>query len=224
MQSSEAVELIGRAIEDLYGRNVGVVMGFSLKINGDVDSVGVDQGSGSFVEIRSSRLVYHDQILIVIPTWKADVMRISGEVGVLRRRISALRELAKDSTEDGPAAAAQLEQLRGQYEARLAKIQESSDKLLQEMKSRIGELDQQDQTIARFLVNVNVQFRSGEINETSFGLVTEQCRGMKAKNAKERDELTAAHAMLLLKEEERGGRPIELQVPVSGASGNYLTS
>jgi hypothetical protein len=208
---------LGKSVGDLYGRHMGVVVGFSLKTNGEVESVGLDQGSGSFQEVKSGRLLLHDRALIVVPMWKADVMRITGEMGVLRKRISALQELTKDSNEDGPAAMAQYEQLRGQYEMRLAKIQESSEKLLQEIKNRIGELDQQDESLAKFLVNVNIQFRSGEIGEASFGLVSDQCGGIKARNAKEREELTAAHAMLLLKGEEEG-RPIEVQVPASGAN------
>jgi hypothetical protein len=216
MQSSDAVGFLGKSVGDLYGRHMGVVVGFSLKTNGEVESVGLDQGSGSFQEVKSGRLLLHDRALIVVPAWKADVTRITGEMGVLRKRISALQELAKDS-DDGPAAMAQCEQLRGQYEARLAKIQESSEKLLQEIKSRIGELDQQDESLAKFVVNVNIQFRSGEIGEASFGLVSDQCGGIKARNAKEREELTAAHAMLLLKGEEEG-RLIEVQIPASGAS------
>jgi len=155
--------------------------------------------------------------MVVVPMWKADVMRITGEMVVLTKRISALRELAKDSRDDGPATA-QYEQLRSQYEARLAKIQESSDKLLQEIKGRIVELDQQDQSLAKFLVNVNIQFRSGEIGEASFALVSDSFGGMKARNAMERQELTAAHATLSLREDE--ARPIEVQVPVSAAAGN----
>jgi hypothetical protein len=217
MQSSEAVGFLGKAVEDLYGRGVGVVVGFSLKTNGDVESLGVDQGSGTFAEVKSTRLVLQGDALVVVPVWKADVMRITGEMGVLRKRISALQELAKDSNVEGGAATTQYELLSGQYEARLAKIQESSDKLLQEMKVRIGELDQQDQALAKFLVNVNIQFRSGEISEAAFGLVSEQCGAMKARNAKELEELTAAHGMLLSKDE--GARPIEVRVPASGSVG-----
>ena len=145
---------------DLYGRNVGVVVGFSLRTNGDVESVGLDQGSGSFAEVKASRLLSHEQALIVIPMWKADVTRITGETGVLRKRISALRELESDSKANGDASSAQLEQMRAQYEVRVAKTEESSEKLLQEMRSRIEEIDRQDETLAKFLVNVNIQFRS----------------------------------------------------------------
>jgi CdvA-like coiled-coil domain len=220
MQSSEAVGFVGKTVEDIYGRSVGVIVGFTLKTNGDVDSVGVDQGNGAFTEVKSSRLILHEQTLILVPTWKADVMRISGEMGVLRKRVSALQELAKDSKEDGPMAIAQYEQLRSQYETRLAKIQESNEKLLEEMKSRIGELDQQDQSLVKFLVNVNIQFRSGEISEISFGLASDQCRRTKTRNAKEREELITACAMLSLRDEEQKARTIEVQVPVHGATGN----
>jgi len=213
MQSSEVVGILGKPVEDLYGRNVGVVVGYSLKTNGDVESVGLDQGSGSFTEVKASRLLLHEQAIIVIPTWKADVARITGETAVLRKRISALQELERDSKENGAASSAQYEQLRAQYEARVAKTEESSEKLLQEMKYRMDEVDQQDDTIAKFLVNVNIQFRSGEISDASFGAISDHCVAMKARNGKEREELTTALSMLTRKEE---GRAVEIQVPVSG--------
>jgi len=207
------VGILGKPVEDLYGRNVGVVVGYSLKTNGDVESVGLDQGSGSFTEVKASRLLLHEQAIIVIPTWKADVARITGETAVLRKRISALQELERDSKENGAASSAQYEQLRAQYEARVAKTEESSEKLLQEMKYRMDEVDQQDDTIAKFLVNVNIQFRSGEISDASFGAISDHCVAMKARNGKEREELTTALSMLTRKEE---GRAVEIQVPVSG--------
>lgn len=213
MQSSEAVGFLGKPVEDLYGRYVGAVIGFSLKTNGEVESVGVDQGSGSFTEVKATRLVLHDQALIVVPVWKADVMRITGETGVLGKRISALRELAKDPKDVGPEALAQYDQLRSQYEMRLAKIQESSEKLFQEMSSRTEDLDRADEGMAKFLVNVNIQFRSGEISEASFQVIIEQFETMKARNAKEREELATAYEMLGRKE---AVRPIEMKIPVSG--------
>lgn len=190
------------------------MVGFSLKTNGDVESLGVDQGSGAFTEVKSSRILLHEQAIIVVPIWKADVMRTSGEMGVLRKRISALREIEGDSKEGGSASLAQYQQLRTQYETREAKIQESSEKLVQEMRSRLAELDQQDQGVAKFLVNVNIQFRSGEISDTSFGVISDHCAAMKARNAKEREELTTAQSTLARDGQEE--RPMEIQVPVSG--------
>jgi hypothetical protein len=184
MQSSEAVGFLGKPVDDLYGRHVGAVVGFSLKTNGDVDSIGVDSGNGSFTEVKS---------------------------------ISALHELAKDSQEGGVASQAQYDQLRAQYEMRLAKVQESSDRLLLEMKSRMEEIDRADDAVSKFLVNVNIQFRSGEISEASFGLIRDQCATMKERNAKEREELTSAHSMVGQKEKQEA-RQMEFQVtaPIRG--------
>jgi len=210
MQSSEAVGLLGRQADDLYGRQVGVVVGFSLKTNGDVESVGLDQGSGSLAEVKASRLLLNEQALVVIPAWKADVARVTGETAVLRKRISALMELERDPA---GAASGQYRQLRAQYEARVAKTEESSENILQAMKGRMEEIDQQDETIAKFLVNVNIQFRSGEISEASFGAMSDRCTAMKARNVKEREELTTAFSALARKDE---GPTLELQVPVSG--------
>jgi len=204
---------LGKSVDDLYGRHVGVVVGFSLKTNGDVESVGLDQGSGSFAEVKASRLLSQEQALIVVPMWKSEVTRITEETGVLRKRISALRELESDSKANG-AASGQFEQLRTQYEARVAKTEESIEKLLQEMKRRMEEIDRQDENLARFLVNVNIQFRSGEISDASFGVISDHCAAIKARNGKEREELTTGLALLGRKEEQ--ARPIELKVPVSG--------
>jgi hypothetical protein len=213
MQSSDAVGFLGKPVEDLYGRHVGAVVGFSLKTNGDVDSVGVDLGSGSFAEVKSNRLLLHEQSLIVVPMWKADVMRITGETGVLSKRISALHELSKDSQEGG-ASQAQYDQLRSQYEVRLTKVNESSDRLLQEMKGRMEEIARADDAMAKFLVNVNIQFRSGEISEASYGLIRDQCASMKARNSKEMEELMTAHAMVGQKENEEANSK-EVQIPAS---------
>jgi hypothetical protein len=168
--------------------------------------------------VKSNRLLLHEQALIVVPTWKADVMRITGETGVLSKRISALQELAKDSQEGGSASQAQYDQLRAQYETRLAKVQESSDRLLQEMKGRMEEIDRSDDNIEKFLVNVNIQFRSGEISEASFGLIRDQCATLKSRNTTEREELKAAYATVGQKEGGVAARPIELTVPASGTT------
>ncbi len=196
---------------DLYGRQMGVVAGFTLKINGDVESVGLDQGSGSLTEVKGSRLLCHEQTLIVVPMWKAEVTRVTGESEVLRKRVSALLELERDSKEKGTATA-ELEQMRSQYEARAAKLEESSLKSLEEMRSRVKEIEEQDQTISKFLLNVSVQFRSGEISDSSFAVINDRFSAMRSRNTKEREELQTALAMLSKKE---SAQVVEMPVPTS---------
>lgn len=213
MQSSDTVGFLGKPVEDLYGRRIGVAVGYSLKTNGDVDSIGVDQGSGSFIEVKSNRLVIHEQALIVVPLWKADVMRLTGETDILTKRLSALLELLKDSS-DGSRSLAQYSQLRGEYEARLAKVQQSSERLFSEIKTRMEEIETSEKALADFLVDVNIQFRSGEISEASFGVMSVQCETMRARNAKEMEEL-AASLDALVRKQQPPQPAVELRVPVS---------
>jgi hypothetical protein len=215
MQPSEAVEFLGKPAKDLYGRHVGIVVGFSLKINGDVESVGMDQGNGSFSDIKSNRLLDHEEGLVVIPLWKADVTRITAEIAVLRKRITALDDIKNDHADES-VSPGHYEQLRGQYEARVAKIQESSEKLIQEINSRTEELNQQDETVAKFLVNVNIQFRSGEIAEESFHAISDNCGAMKARNGKEREDLNGAFGMLSPQRGDEGERRLQRPVPLAG--------
>jgi CdvA-like coiled-coil domain len=212
MQTGDIAGFVGKHVDDLYGRDVGVVVGFTLKTSGEIESVGIDQGNGSFAEVKSGRLMFHEQRLVVAPSWKAEVMRVSGEAGVLRKRVSALKQLAKDSKRDS-AAVTQYDQMRAQYEARLTKIQESLEKLLGEMNHRIAELDVQNQTLDRFLLTVSIQFKSGEIGEAAFGQVNEQCGGLKARNIREKEEVAAAYGMLIAKDEE----PRQVEAPVVAA-------
>ena len=215
MQSSEAVEFVGKQVEDLYGRHVGVVVGFSLKINGDVESIGVDQGNGSLSDIKSNRLLLQEGGLVIVPLCKADIVRITGEIGVLRKRIAALDDIKNDQGDEGSVSSGQYEQLRGQYEARIAKIQEFSEKLTLEMNSRMEELNRADESLAKFLVNVNVQFRSGEITEDSFRAIADHFGAMRARNGKEREELMTVYGMLVPQGREVEGRP-QAQIPIAG--------
>jgi len=201
MRSAEAVGFLGRPIEDLYGRQVGVVVGFSLKTDGDIDSLGVDEGSGSFREIASGRLIVYDRALVVVPAWKVELMRTTEQKEVLRKRLLALDEMGGEAER---GAKAQLDQLRIQYRSRLVKLQESCERLLQDIDSRMDEIAQQDEAVARFLIEVKVQFGSGEIDEESFSKVTAKCGSMKTKNTMEFDELSAARKTLLQDAEPKG--------------------
>lgn len=195
MRPAEAVAQLGKPLEDLYGRHVGLVVGFTLRTDGDVDSLGVDFGSGRFREVTSARLIVYDRTLVVVPEWKAEMMRIADETGVLRKRLLALREMGKDET--GPAAMLRYDQLQTQYRSRLAKLQESRERLLQDISARMEEIDQQAHALERFMISVNVQFRSGEMGEASFAEATQRCGSMRAKDSRELEELSDARKRLM---------------------------
>ena len=55
---------------------------------------------------------------------------------------------------------------------------------------RIGELEGQKESLDRFLVEVKVQFRAGEIDEAAYKVASESCQAMQTRNSQEMAELS----------------------------------
>jgi hypothetical protein len=183
---AEAMEkLVSKPVKDTYGRYVGFVVGFSVDTSGELKSVGVDQGNGVFTEYSNERLVSAPEGFIVIPSWKVDCESLGKEIDGVKRRAKALQELAREGEVPRPL----YDEMIGKYSEEMEKIKESYKTLAEEMVVRTQELDLQRESLDRFLVNVKVQFRSGEIDDGAFKVASECCQAMQKKNAAERDEL-----------------------------------
>lgn len=183
---AEAMEkLVNRPVKDTYGRYVGFVVGFSVDTSGELRSIGVDTGNGVFSEYPCKRLVSAPDGFVVIPTWKVDSESLGKEIDGVKRRAKALQELA----EEGEVPRALFDEMRGKYTEEAERIQESYKTLGEEMLVRTQELDLQKESLDRFLVNVKVQFRAGEIDEGAYKVASECCQAMEERNAQERDDL-----------------------------------
>jgi len=178
-------KLVSKPVKDVYGRYVGFVVGFSVDTSGDLTSIGVDQGNGIFNEYSSERLVSAPEGFVVIPSWKVDCDSLGREIDGVRRRAKALQELAHD----GEVPNTLFEEMMGKYSEEAEKIRDGYKTLGEEMLVRTQELDLQKESLDRFLVNVKVQFRAGEIDETAFKVASECCQAMQEKNSQERQEL-----------------------------------
>ena len=203
--------LVSKPVKDTYGRYVGFVVGFSVDTSGDLTSIGVDQGNGVFTEYPSERLVSAPDGLVVIPSWKVDCESLGKEMDGVRKRAKALQELAKE----GQVPKTLFEEMMGRYGEEAERTRESYKTLGEEMLVRTQELDLQRESLERFLVNVKVQYRSGEIDESSFKLASECCQAMQEKNSQERQELGR---MLKLVTE-----PLETQSSNSAGRGQVQT-
>jgi hypothetical protein len=184
---AEALEkLVNRPVKDTYGRYVGFVVGFSVDTSGDLKSVGVDQGNGEFTEYPSQRVVSTADGFVVIPAWKIECDSLGKEVDGVRRRAKALQDLARD----GEIPRSLYEEMIGKYTAEASKTQSSYKELAESMVVRIGELEGQKENLDRFLVDVKVQFRAGEIDEAAYKVAAESCQAMQKRNAEEMADLS----------------------------------
>ena len=184
---AEALEkLVDRPVKDTYGRYVGFVVGFSVDTSGELKSVGVDQGNGDFTEYPSSRIVSTAEGFVLIPAWKVECDSLGKEVEAVRRRAKALQDLARE----GEIPRTLYEDMMGKYQDEASKVQGSFKSLAEGMVVRIGELEGQKENLDRFLVEIKVQFRAGEIDEAAYKVAAESCQAMQKRNAQEMEDLS----------------------------------
>ncbi len=183
---AEALEkLVDRPVKDTYGRYVGFVVGFSVDTSGDLKSVGVDQGNGEFTEYPSERIVSTADGFVLIPAWKVECDALGKDIDGVRRRAKALQELAKE----GEIPRTMFDEMMAKYQDEAGKIQGHYKSLAEGMVVRIGELEGQRETLDRFLVNVKVQFRAGEVDEAAYKVAVECCQSMQKRNQQEMEDL-----------------------------------
>jgi len=184
---AEALErLVDRPVKDTYGRYVGFVVGFSVDTSGDLKSVGVDQGNGEFTEYPSERIVSTAEGFVLIPAWRVECDSLGKEIEGVRRRAKALQDLARE----GEIPRTLYDEMIAKYSDEASKIQGSYKSLAEGMVVRIGELEGQKENLDRFLVDIKVQFRAGEIDEAAYKVAAESCQSMQKKNSQEMEDLT----------------------------------
>ena len=183
---AEALEkLVDRPVKDTYGRYVGFVVGSSVDTSGDLKSVGVDQGNGEFTEYPSERIVSTAGGFVLIPAWKVECDSLGKDVEGVRRRAKALQDLAREGEIPRPM----YEEMMSKYSDEASKIQGQYKSLAEGMVVRMGELDGQKESLERFLVNVKVQFRAGEVDEAAYKVAVECCQAMQKRNSQEMEDL-----------------------------------
>ena len=182
----EAVQkLVGRPVKDYFGRYAGYVVGCSVDTSGKLQFVGIDQGNGDFAEFPGRRILVNKDGLVVIPAWKVESENIRNEVEVVRKRVHALDALVKA----GEITHNVYQQMVDEYNGQLKSFQDSHTTLLQNLTTRLGDIGERNVSLDRFLANLKVQFRAGEIDEGTFKVASEYSTSMRAKNGKEIEEI-----------------------------------
>lgn len=161
------------------------MIGFSIDSSGELKSVGLDQCEGQFQEFTSNRIISDKDGFIMIPAWKVAADALGKETETVRRRAQALADLEKE----GEIPADLRDEMHAQYDGEFKKLRESYVDLGAEAARRIEVIDRQAKSLDRFLLNLKVQFRSGEIDDGTFRAEAEFCAIIKQRDTKERDDL-----------------------------------
>jgi hypothetical protein len=186
MQSEALQKIFGSPVKDTYGRFVGSVIGLSIDTFGAPKSIGIDHGGGNFVEYENHRIIFNDDNIILIPTWKIGTDKIARESIIARKRAKALEDLLKE----GEISEKVYESLYNQFNEQLSKIQKSYSDVIQEMKNRLDNLNSQKETLEKYVGKIKVQSRTGEIDEEVYQTVSSYLESMLIKNNQERADIS----------------------------------
>lgn len=155
------LEFVGKKVKDMYGTYIGKVIGIITDIEGSVESVSVDCGSGGIKNLPYEQLLVQGDYVIFIPRWRLDAQKLLREKSLALKRIRALQDIVSEN--DGMKDDAELVYLK--YEKRLDKLGENTKEIIEKLHQRISELDIESRRIKSVLFDAKLQYKSSEITE-----------------------------------------------------------
>lgn len=165
--NKDEIEIIGKLVKDMYGTQMGKVIGTITDIDGSIQTVGVDCGLQGLVQIPFEQLVVQGDVVIFIPRWRLDAQRFLREKGLTLRRLKALIDIVSENDEMREDA----EIIHEKYKSKLLTLEESEKEIAAKLAARLEELNTQMKTVKTLLFDAKVQFKSNEIADSKYDLI-----------------------------------------------------
>jgi len=162
--SEEKLGFVGKQVKDIYGTYIGKVVGIITEIDGEIETVGVDCGSGGLKQLPYEQLVIQGDYVFFIPKWRLDAQRLLRQKALTLKRIKALQDIVAEN--DGMKEDAELVYLK--YEKKLAELNGSEKQVNDTLNARLAELDTEAKSIKAVLFDAKLQFRSNEMKEETY--------------------------------------------------------
>jgi len=165
--NKDEVEIIGKQVKDMYGTQMGKVIGTITDIDGSIQTVGVDCGLQGLSQVPFEQLVVQGETVIYIPKWRLDAQRFLREKQLTIRRLKALIDIVSENDEMKEDA----EIIHEKYKSKLLTLEEAEKQISLALGSRLEELSTQLKTVKTLLFDAKVQFKSNEISEVKYDLI-----------------------------------------------------
>jgi hypothetical protein len=162
--SEEKLGFVGKQVKDIYGTYIGKVVGIITEIDGEIETVGVDAGSGGLKQLPYEQLVIQGDYVFFIPKWRLDAQKLLRQKSLTLKRIKALHEIIADN--DSLKEDAELVTVK--YEKKLHDLEEAEKTVNAKLNARLGELDTEAKNIKAVFFDAKLQFRSNEMKEETY--------------------------------------------------------
>ena len=162
--SEEKLGFVGKPVKDIYGTHIGKVVGIITEIDGEIETVGVDCGSGGLKQLPYEQLVIQGEYVFFIPKWRLDAQRLLRQKSLTLKRIKALQDIVAEN--DSMKDDAELVSIK--YEKKLSEIEGGEKQVNDRLNARLAELDAEARNIKSLLFDAKLQFRSNEMKEETY--------------------------------------------------------
>jgi len=162
--SEEKLGFVGKQVKDIYGTYIGKVVGIITEIEGEIESVGVDCGSGGLRQLPYEQLVIQGDYVFFIPKWRLDAQKLLRQKSLTLKRIKALQDIVAEN--DSMKEDAELVYIK--YEKKLHDLEGVEKQVNDSLNTRLTELDAEAKTIKAVLFDAKLQFRSNEMKEETY--------------------------------------------------------
>jgi archaellum component FlaC len=190
--SEEKLGFVGKQVKDIYGTYIGKVVGIITEIDGEIETVGVDCGSGGLRQLPYEQLVIQGDYVFFIPKWRLDAQRLLRQKSLTLKRIKALQDIVAEN--DGMKADAELIYLK--YEKKLLEVEGGQKQVDDRLNARLAELDAETKSIKAVLFDAKLQFRSNEMKEETYQQIKVQTDELLEHISNEKTEIGNVKAKL----------------------------
>ena len=183
--AKDEVSIIGKPVRDMYGTDIGKILGTFTDIDGSIQTVGVDCGSEGLKQISFEQLVLQGEVVIYIPNWRLEAQKVLREKGLTLRRLKALMTIVSENDEMKSDA----ELIHETYKSKLMNLDDAEAKIKTQLVTRIDELNNQAKSVKIILFDAKVQFKSEEISEFTFESIQKHCNNLLERLSHEKNEI-----------------------------------
>ncbi|MGH9992107.1 MAG: CdvA-like protein [Nitrososphaera sp.] len=162
--SEEKLAFVGKQVKDIYGTYIGRVVGIITEIDGEIEAVGVDCGSGGLKQLPYEQLVMQGDYVFFIPRWRLDAQKLLRQKSLTLKRVKALQDIVAEN--DSMKEDAELVYIK--YEKKLRDLEEVERQVGDNLSARLAELDTEGKNIKSVLFDAKLQFRSNEMKEDTY--------------------------------------------------------
>ena len=186
MQAKLISVLLGKSVVDSYGRQVGLLLGYSIDPSGDVSSIGIDRGTEGFEEVENDRFRFEKDTIVVTPRWEAESHGMGQNLGEVHDRLASLKQFAKQMG----IPKTKIDQLIKKSDRKLYSFLQSYKLLAERMALRGFEIEFQTEHLDEFVTNLSAQYTAGNIDQATYETTIEQCRAARTRNLREVEDLS----------------------------------